>query len=391
MEAKGSSVRLLPYAVVSGSMALGYGSIYTLLADLRDRFGFSGGQLGLIVAAGFFAGFGAQLFLARLADRGHAALMVRAGLVVAALAMLACAVATQFWAFVLARLLLGLGSGAVGPAIRRVVITRDPGAVGANLGRLASFDVTGFVLGPLVAAVADQLLGIRAPFIFLAGVLLVVLGLATRLDLSAGPVSQEHQVFRRLLAAPVIRATLAAGVAFYITIGVFEAVWAVLLRDRGAETWLIGLTLSLFTVPMIFLAPVGGREAQRRGPIRVVSVSIAVAAVCTFSYGVLPSLWMLLAVSLVHAVADSFTMPANQVAAALGSPPEHASSAQGLLGATGLGVAGLTGLVAGFAYQQLGRAALFTATSTVMTVFLFAAILFDRRVAPTTEVVLPGL
>ena len=37
---------LLPYCIVSGSMALGYGSIYTLLADLRDRFGFTGTQLG---------------------------------------------------------------------------------------------------------------------------------------------------------------------------------------------------------------------------------------------------------------------------------------------------------------------------------------------------------
>ena len=52
---------------------------------------------------------------------------------------------------------------------------------------------------------------------------------------------------------------------------------------------------------------------------------------------------MLLGVSLIHAVADSFTMPSNQVAAALGSPPEHLSAAQGLLGATGLAAAGLTG------------------------------------------------
>ena len=140
---------------------------------------------------------------------------------------------------------------------------------------------------------------------------------------------------------PAMQATLAAAVAFYLTIGMFEAVWAVLLRDRGAETWLIGLTLSLFTVPMIFLAPIGGRVAQRRGPLRVVVVSLTVATVCTFAYGVLPSLWMLLGVSIIHAVADSFTMPGNQVAAALASPPEQASSAQGLLGATGLAAAGL--------------------------------------------------
>ena len=121
-----AATRILPYCLISAAMSLGYGSIYTLLADLRDRFGFTGGQLGLIVAAGFFAGFCAQLVLARYADRGHAGLMVRAGVVVAAFAMLGCAVATEFWAFVLARLLLGLGSGTVGPAIRRIVITHDP-------------------------------------------------------------------------------------------------------------------------------------------------------------------------------------------------------------------------------------------------------------------------
>ena len=364
---------LLPYCLVSGSMSLGYGSIYTLLADLRDRFGFSGTQLGLIVAAGFFAGFCAQLFLARYADRGYITLMVRGGVIVAALAMLASAVATQFWAFLLARLLLGLGSGTVSPAIRRIVITRDPDHVGNNLGRLAAFDLTGFVLGPLVAALAAELLGIRAPFWFLAAVLVAVLGLTLRLDLSAGPVSGERRVIRRLLTIPAMQATLAVAVAFYVTIGMFEAVWAVLLRDRGAETWLIGLTLSLFTVPMIFLAPIGGRVAQRRGPLRVVSVSLTVAALCTFSYGILPSLWMLLAVSVVHAIADSFTMPGNQVSAAVASPPEHASSAQGLLGATGLAAAGLTGLVAGYLYEHWGRLAVSTTTAAVMAFFIVAA------------------
>ena len=376
--------QLLPYFLVSGSMSLGYGSIYTLLADLRDRFGFSGTQLGLIVAAGFFAGFCAQLFLARYADRGYITLMVRGGVVVAALAMLGCAFASQFWAFVLARLLLGLGSGAVGPAIRRIVITRDPDHVGTNLGHLASFDVTGFVLGPLVAAIAAELFGIRAPFLILAGVLLAVLALTARLDLSAGPVSGERRVIRGLLTLPPMQATLAAAVAFYLTIGMFEAVWAVLLRDRGAETWLIGLTLSLFTVPMIFLAPIGGRVAQRRGPLRVVAVSLTVATACTFAYGVLPSLWMLLGVSIIHAVADSFTMPGNQVAAALASPPAQASSAQGLLGATGLASAGLAGLIAGAVYEHLGRLAACGGTAAVMTVFLVIAIALGRdRRRPT--------
>ncbi len=354
-------------------MSLGYGSIYTLLADLRDRYGFTGGQLGLIVAAGFFAGFAAQLFLGRFSDRGHVALMVRGGIGIAAVAMLASAVAAQFWAFLLARLLLGLGSGMVGPAIRRVVITRDPAHVGANLGRLAAFDVAGFVLGPLIAAVAAEAFGLRAPFWLLAAILFGVLGLSLRLDLAAGPVSTQRRVIRGLFTIPAMRATLSVAVAFYVTVGMFEAIWAVLLRDQGAETWLIGLTLSLFTIPMIFLAPIGGRVAQRRGPMKVVTVSLSIAAACTFAYGVLPSLWLLLGVSIIHAIADSFTMPSNQVAAALAGPPEQASSAQGLLGATGLATAGITGLVAGALYEEWGRFAVTTTSAAVMVVFILAA------------------
>src|SRR6476659_2738768 len=366
-------------------MSLGYWSIYTLLADLRDRFGFTGTQLGLIVAAGFFAGFAAQLLLARYADRGHAAVMVRAGVFVAALAMLGSAVASQFWAFVLARLLLGLGSGTVGPAIRRIVITQDPDHVGGNLGRLAPFDVAGFLLGPLLAAVAAEVLSIRAPFWFLGVVLLAVLVLSFRLDLTAGAVTAPRRAVRELIAIPAIQATLCTAVAFYVTVGMFEAIWSLLLKDHGAETWLIGLTLSLFTVPMIFLATIGGRVAQQRGPLHVVTVSLGIAAACTFAYGVLPSLGMLLGVSLVHAMADSFTMPGNQVSAAIASPPEHVSSAQGLLGATGLATAGLTGLLAGFLYEQSGRLAVTTTSAAVMAMFLVAARARASR-EPTREV-----
>jgi len=376
---------MLPYCLISACMSLGYGSIYTLLADLRDRFGFTGTQLGLIVAAGFFAGFAAQLVLARYADRGHAAIMVRAGVFIAALAMLGSAVASEFWAFVLARLLLGLGSGTVGPAIRRIVITHDPQHVGANLGRLASFDVAGFLLGPLIAAIAAETLSIRAPFWFLGAVLILVLLLTLRLDLTAGTVAAPRRAVRELVAIPAIQATLCTAVAFYVTVGMFEAIWSLLLKDHGAETWLIGLTLSLFTVPMIFLAPIGGRVAQQRGPLHVVTVSLGIATACTFAYGVLPSLWMLLGVSLVHAMADSFTMPGNQVSAAIASPPEHVSSAQGLLGATGLATAGLTGLLAGFLYEQSGRLAVTTTSAAVMAMFLLAARARASR-EPTREV-----
>lgn len=373
--------RMLPYFVVAGMMSLGYGSIYTLLADLRDELGFSESQLGVVVGAGFFGGFFSQVFLSRYADRGYAALMVRAGLIIASGAMLATVFAQELWAFIGARLLLGLGTGMVGPAIRRVVIRQDPERIGANLGKQGAFDITGFVLGPLVAAVFKEIGGLRAPFAVLSVMFIGALLVALRLDLSAEAedLGADRRVLRRLLAVRPMRAALCSGIAFYITIGMFEAVWAILLRDQGASTRLIGITLSLFTVPMIFLAPYGGRVAQARGPLRMASISIAVATLCTLSYGFISALWLLLFMSIVHAIADSYTMPANQVAVALSSPPGLVAAGQGLLGAVGVAVAGIVGVLAGVVYDSVGREALFSGTAIAMTVFLVLALVLGAE------------
>jgi MFS family permease len=373
------------YFLLTGALSLGYGSIYTLLADLRDAYGFTESQLGLIAGAGFFAGFAAQMGLARQADRGHTAAMVRGGLALAAVAMLGCALAEQLWAFVLARVLLGLGSGMAGPALRRLVILRAPEDVGANLGRQMSWDITGFVLGPLLAAVLAEAGGLRVPFLAFGLLFVVLLVQTANLDLRATVDEPPPAVDTGLLRNRALLATLVASIAFYVTIGVFESVWSVLLRDHGAETWLIGLTLSLFTVPMIFLAPIGGRVAQRRGPLRTVATSIGLATLCTLSYGVFDALWVLLAFSLVHAVADSFTMPGNQVAVAIAAPRHRLAAAQGLLGATGLATAGIVGLVAGVVYEHAGAFALFTGAAAVMAVCLGAALYLGRELLVVAE------
>ena len=236
------------------------------------------------------------------------------------------------------------------------MITRDPDRVGANLGTQTAFDVSGFVLGPLLAAVLAQVLGLRAPFLALAVVYGATLVVLLRLDLQTGATATVHRAVRGLMRLPAVQSALCAAIAFYLTIGMFEALWSVLLRDLGAETWLIGLTLSIFTIPMILFAPKGGALAQRKGPIKVVSVSILVAAVCTVVYGFGP-LWLIIGISAIHATADAFTMPSNQVAVAIASPPDQVASGQGLLGATGLAVAGLAALVGAGVYETFGREA----------------------------------
>lgn len=374
---------LIPYFLVSATLSLGYGSVLTLLGEIRDRFDLTNTQVGIIAGAGFLAGFVSQTFLARYADRGHAALLVRTGIVIAFVGVALCAIAEAFVVWVLARLLLGFGSGMVGPAVRRVVIARDPAHVGANLGVQGAFDVAGFVVGPVLAGVLAEVVGLRAPFVVLAVLNLGLLAWATRLDLSSGEVAADPQPIRALLRHRPMQAALFASIAFYITIGMFEAVWSPMLTDLGAATWLIGASFSVFTIPMIVLAPIGGRLAQRRGPMNVVVVSILAATLCTFSYAFLP-LWGLLVVSFVHACADAFTLPGNQVAVALSSPPDQLAAGQGLLGSVGLLVAFLMGVIGGSLYDTLGRDWLFGLTAAAMAVFL--ALARWRAAEPSTEV-----
>lgn len=358
--------------LLTALMSVGYGSVFTLLADIRDRFGFTDGQVGLIASAGLFTGVLGQVFLARYSDRGHEVLMMRLGIGVATLGMLWMAFADPLWQWIAARLLLGLGSGMVGPAIRRIVIGRDPQHVGSNLGRQAAFDVSGFVLGPMIAAVLAEIWGLRAPFIVLAVAFAAAIGFVGRIRPSGEPTATTDIRRRELLRRPAIQSALAAAIGFYLTIGMFEALWAVLLRDEGAETWLIGVTLSTFTIPMIIFAPKGGAMAQRRSPISIVTVSITAAAIATFAYGVSP-LWLIIVVSGIHAFADAFTMPANQVAIAMSSPPEQLATGQGLLGATGLAVAALSALIGSWAYDTFGRSTVFTATAILMMIAVVVA------------------
>lgn len=370
----GAARQFMPYFVVTGALSMGYGSVFTLLAEFREKFGFSETELGVIAGVGFFAGVIAQVGLARFADQGFVRLLIHIGMIVAIVSMLGMAVADQAWQFIAARFFLGAGTGAVGPAVRRILITRDPTNMGSNLGAMGAFDVSGFVLGPVVAAAFAEFVNLRAPFLFLAGLYVVIYVWALRLDLSAGEAAHVRIPVRNLLKHRPMVAGILAGIAFYTTIGVFEASWAVLLDDLGASTLLIALSISLFALPMIPLAPLGGRYAQRRGPVRVMAVTIMGAVACMLVYGYVEFMWVLIAISAVHAMFDAYTMPAGQLAVAMSAPTEQAAAAQGLYGAVGLVVSGLAAVAAGSLYDAWGPEVLFTGSSIVMVVALAGAV-----------------
>ena len=359
---------------------MGYGMVITLLADFRDDYGFSGLGIGALGAASFVAGIYSHLFLAKYADRGMARSMVRAGLVMDLLAMVWMASTQNIWQFIAAQLLLGLGAGLYEPAVLKIVISRDPDNMGHNLGKVTAYETAGFILSPLAAALIAQFAGLRWPFIVMAAIYIVAIiaiwnqDLTSPVEPSPNPASRSNrQIIAQLLRRPGIQNSLWACVAFSAAYGVFDVSWAQLLKDNGAPTWLTGLTLSVFAIPMLFLAPLGGRVAQHRDALKVVVWSQLVSILCLLAYGWAGSLWVILAVLPWHGLTDVFAQPGLQVAVSASSPKEHIAAGQGLLNSVSLAVAALVTLVAGPLYAWGGGELLYPLTAALMGVALLCA------------------
>jgi predicted MFS family arabinose efflux permease len=275
--------------------------------------------------------------------------------------------------------------------VRRIVIAADRTHVGANLGLLGSFDVAGFVLGPLLAAVLVAGVGFRAPFVVLGAATALFVPFVTRLPADTGAVAGSHQrVLGALLAKRTMRASLVVAIGWFAMIGAFESVWAVLLTDRGAATWVIGVTLAIIVVPMVFLAPLGGRLAQRHGPVRVGGIGVLLAVPCVIGYGFVESIAVLSVLAVLQGFSDAVTFPASQVGAAMSADDDQLAASQGLMGATLEITAGTMALVSGFVYDHYGAEALFTGTGVLMIVGVAVAAWIARPLVGTRDAVVFG-
>ncbi|MDQ1468292.1 MAG: hypothetical protein QOH10_2707 [Actinomycetota bacterium] len=344
--------------IVAATVTVGFGAIFALLPDYQRELHFPTWGLGVAVTASFLAGFVAQVSLSRYADRGYGRAMLVGGVLVSVAGLIWLALAHHLVELVGARIVLGLGEGAFVPAARRVVIERNPREVGAALGRLSSFTVGGFLLGPPIGAVLADGFGLRAPFFLLAALLACALPTVARMQVPAATGDPPRRALRVLLQRRGIRAGLLLGMTLYVAVGVYDSLWARFLEDRGASTLFVAFSLTIFAAPIALLAPLGGRISDRYGPLRVG----ATCAVCTVpfvaAYGFVKTPMILACIAFVHSIFDSGSTPAGQAAVAAASPPELVAAGQGLYEATGLVIAAASAAVAAPLYGQWGAAAL---------------------------------
>jgi MFS family permease len=360
------------FGLLTGLFAAGYGVMFTLLDDFRDRYGISESSLGMVVAVGFFAAFGAQVFFAPLADRGHARRLVNIGMVFNLVGLLLMAFGTTFAILLSGRLVMGLGTGIAVPAIRRIVILADPDNLGSNIGRLLAADVAGFAMGPAISAVLVSPFGIAAPFLVICVATLVcfpVIARAHVAETAAADQPKARFAFDLLRSRSYVGAVL-FGCAVFLMVGTFDALWVLVLDDLRTADWIANLGITLFALPLIFLGSIGGRLAQRVGPFRVGTIGLLLGAAFMFSYGHLPTGTAMFSVAMFHALNDGITVSSSGVAVGMVSPKERMAGAQGLLGGAQTLTGGIAALVAGQLYQAHGRASAYTVCAIAMAAFV---------------------
>ena len=284
-----SNVPLLVAIMVE---AMGYGAIFGLLADLQDRYGFPNWGLGLIAASAFPAALIGQLGLSRYADRGYTRQLLWLGLATAAAGMIWFWQGQALWEFVLARVLVGIGSGTFIPAARRVIISRNPDNPGTAISMAGAADIGGFLIGIPVAKGLETLFSTgdvrqpNAPFLVLA-ILLAIVGPISTL-IPEPPVAEEQHggdEIRKVFSIPLARAGLSIGLGFAVIIGTFDSVASRFLKDLGgSDGELIAVMIALF-VPLVVFMPIAGRLVDRVGPVKAGCTALFFCAPLVVGFG----------------------------------------------------------------------------------------------------------
>ena len=363
---------ILTLQIAMGVLASGYGVMFTMLDDWRAEYGIQETGLSMIIAVGFFTSFIAQLTIAPYADRGHARKLMTVGMAANAAGALIMAFGSSLPMFLLGRFVMGVGAGIAIPAIKRIVIVSDPENMGGNLGRGVSIEVGGFAIGPVIAALTVDSINIAAPFILIAVLITIAGVIIARLDITETAIEDrtEERFAIDLLKNRAVLGSILVGVALYVMIGVYDSLWVIMMDDLKAPHWVGNAGVALFGLPWIFFGALGGRIAQKHGPLRVSAFGLALGSLYMTSYGFMTMPYLMLGVGLTQSMLDSLTVTGIGVAVAQATPPERQAGASGLLGGLQTLMGGVAAMSAGTMYEHFGQKFAFTATGVAMAILV---------------------
>jgi MFS transporter, DHA1 family, multidrug resistance protein len=209
------------------------------------------------------------------------------------------------------RILMGACAGAYVPALRAALTdlsTADQRA--QRFSQLQAYEMVGLLVGPLIGGAAalwrdSAVFGITGLSMFIGlGPMLRVP--ETRAVGKASVTKQGRFRWWRLRGIVVpIAALFAVGTIW----SMYDVVWPQYLAARGNSPLIIGLSVSLFALPILLLARAGGRLADRADRRKLVTAGMLMVAACAATYPFLRILAVILVIGAVEAVATVILEP----------------------------------------------------------------------------------
>jgi DHA1 family multidrug resistance protein-like MFS transporter len=209
------------------------------------------------------------------------------------------------------RILMGACAGAYVPALRAALTDlSDPDQRAQRFSQLQAYEMVGLLVGPLIGGAAalwqdSAVFGVTglAMFIGIGPMLRVP---ETRAAPGTSPGHKERFRWWRLRGIVVpIAALFAVGTIW----SMYDVVWPQYLAARGNSPLVIGLSVSLFALPILLLARAGGRLADRVDRRKLVTAGMLVVALCASTYPFLRILAVVLVVGAIEAVATVILEP----------------------------------------------------------------------------------
>ena len=348
---------ILLLVFVVGTSFLGVGFILPLRALYGRSGGASSGEIGLMASSALLTGFLSAPIIGKLSDRlGHGYVLF-AGLVIHTLLVLAYIPIENPVLLIGLRGLEGIAVVGILPPARALANTLAPPTRQAEtLGLLSAAQTVGMLLGPTFGLLLASAVGYHDAFLVAAAPLAAGAALAwfhlprravaaaDALASAATATARDSLFTRPLLLAYSMQIILAT------TQGVGAAVWTIYMADLGASPLMIGLSFTTFAIPIIVLAPIAGRMADRTGRYWYVLFGIAVCGVLFVIYGLpIDPIWLVI-LSVPEGIAAAFARTATDGLLADATPPAMRGRVQAAYSAAGTGSAFVIATVSGFIY-----------------------------------------
>lgn len=320
---------------------------------LRERGG-SYGIVGVVVAANLIAQFIGQYPAGRLSDRlGRAPLMI-GGLVIAGLATAAFAIPLSVGWLIALRFVQGLGAAAFRPGSRAVVADLVPeGERGIAYGWLSGADMAGLIVGPALGGVL-AVFG-RATVFEVTGLATLLAAAVLAFAIGSEPIRRDGDqgvsaasgIITGPAGAAAVRGVVMLSLGIGFLYGVYNVVWSLFMKSIGATDWVVGLSFSLFALPLVLTAPLAGWASDRLDRRWLGAGSTASSAILAPVYPLLHNIPAVIGVGVLEASAAAFAEPAMNAFLMSSVPAEQRGRAAGTVGTAETAAKALGALVGG--------------------------------------------